>query len=94
METEELHRKAYNAAFDAFGLTIKGEKLVWTTEYYVRMRRGTSGKRNRRQQPIAVQQATLHMAIPVVQNATHLILISLGLIQHAVVIFTPGNLLS
>jgi hypothetical protein len=30
-----LRRKAYNAAFDAFGCTINGQKLVWSTEYYV-----------------------------------------------------------
>jgi HAD superfamily hydrolase (TIGR01509 family) len=34
VETEELHRKAYNAAFEAFGLTIDGTPLVWTVEYY------------------------------------------------------------
>ncbi|KAG2487829.1 hypothetical protein HYH03_013546 [Edaphochlamys debaryana] len=34
VETEELHRKAYNAAFEAFGCAIDGVPLVWTTEYY------------------------------------------------------------
>jgi beta-phosphoglucomutase-like phosphatase (HAD superfamily) len=34
VETEELHRTAYNQAFDAFGLTIGGEPVVWSTEYY------------------------------------------------------------
>ena len=34
LETEELHRQAYNAAFDAAGLTINGEPVVWSVEYY------------------------------------------------------------
>lgn len=35
VETEELHRRAYNAAFQAFGLTIDGQPVEWTVEYYV-----------------------------------------------------------
>jgi HAD superfamily hydrolase (TIGR01509 family) len=34
IETEELHRLAYNAAFDAAGLQINGESVEWTVEYY------------------------------------------------------------
>ena len=34
VETEELHRLAYNKAFDDFGLTIGGEKVDWTVPYY------------------------------------------------------------
>ncbi|GAX77277.1 hypothetical protein CEUSTIGMA_g4723.t1 [Chlamydomonas eustigma] len=34
VETEELHRKAYNAAFQEFGCTINGQPLVWSVEYY------------------------------------------------------------
>jgi len=34
VETEELHRKAYNAAFTAFNLTIDGEPVQWSTDYY------------------------------------------------------------
>ncbi|PNW73203.1 hypothetical protein CHLRE_14g623000v5 [Chlamydomonas reinhardtii] len=34
VETEELHRKAYNAAFAAFECTIDGKPLVWSVEYY------------------------------------------------------------
>ncbi|KAF5832639.1 HAD-like domain-containing protein [Dunaliella salina] len=34
VETEELHRLAYNAAFTAFDLTIDGEPVQWSTEYY------------------------------------------------------------
>lgn len=34
IETEELHRLAYNAAFEAAGLTIGGEPVDWSLEYY------------------------------------------------------------
>jgi len=34
IETEELHRTAYNAAFDAAGLRIDGEPVEWTVAYY------------------------------------------------------------
>jgi HAD superfamily hydrolase (TIGR01509 family) len=34
VETEELHRRAYNAAFEAFACEIDGKPLVWSTEYY------------------------------------------------------------
>lgn len=34
VETEELHRQAYNASFEAFGLTIEGKPVVWEVEYY------------------------------------------------------------
>lgn len=34
IETEELHRTAYNAAFDEFELTINGEAVEWTVPYY------------------------------------------------------------
>jgi hypothetical protein len=30
LETEELHRLAYNAAFKEFDLTIDGEPVVWS----------------------------------------------------------------
>ena len=30
LETEELHRLAYNAAFREFDLTIDGEPVVWS----------------------------------------------------------------
>jgi len=32
--TEELHRLAYNAAFEAYGVEVGGSPLVWTVEYY------------------------------------------------------------
>lgn len=34
LETEELHRLAYNAAFQAADLTIDGEPVDWSVEYY------------------------------------------------------------
>jgi len=34
IETEELHRLAYNAAFDAAKLTIDGSPVEWSVEYY------------------------------------------------------------
>lgn len=34
IETEELHRLAYNAAFEAAGLKVDGEPVEWTVDYY------------------------------------------------------------
>ena len=34
VETEELHRLAYNESFKAFGCTIDGEPVEWSEEYY------------------------------------------------------------
>jgi HAD superfamily hydrolase (TIGR01509 family) len=34
IETEELHRLAYNAAFKSADLTIDGEPVDWSVEYY------------------------------------------------------------
>lgn len=34
LETEELHRLAYNAAFKAAELTINGKPVEWSVEYY------------------------------------------------------------
>jgi HAD superfamily hydrolase (TIGR01509 family) len=34
LETEELHRLAYNAAFKAAELTINGDPVEWSVEYY------------------------------------------------------------
>ena len=36
LETEEFHRLAYNAAFKAADLTIDGEPVEWSVEYYGR----------------------------------------------------------
>jgi len=33
VETEELHRLAYNAAFDAFQLRLGDAPVVWDVEY-------------------------------------------------------------
>jgi len=34
LETEELHRLAYNAAFKQAELTIDGKPVEWSVEYY------------------------------------------------------------
>ena len=34
VETEELHRLAYNGAFEAFELAIDGARVEWRVEYY------------------------------------------------------------
>ena len=34
VETEELHRTAYNMAFEEFGLEIDGVPVVWSVDYY------------------------------------------------------------
>ena len=34
VETEELHRVAYNMAFDKYGLQIDSKPVVWTVDYY------------------------------------------------------------
>ena len=33
-QTEELHRRAYNGAFEAFGLEVDGQPVVWDIKYY------------------------------------------------------------
>jgi hypothetical protein len=35
LETEELHRRAYNAAFTEFGLTIDGEPVEWSVRTFL-----------------------------------------------------------
>ena len=34
IETEEIHRLAYNSAFDEFDLKIDGEPVEWNVPYY------------------------------------------------------------
>ena len=34
VETEELHRVAYNMAFEEFGLEVGGSPVVWSVDYY------------------------------------------------------------
>ena len=43
METEELHRVAYNAAFEAFGLSVGGDPVVWSVGYYDRLQNTLGG---------------------------------------------------
>ncbi|KAI8466363.1 MAG: HAD-like domain-containing protein [Monoraphidium minutum] len=43
VETEELHRRAYNAAFEVFGLTVKGDPCVWDTKYYDMLQNTVAG---------------------------------------------------
>lgn len=37
LETEELHRLAYNEAFRKFDLTINGERVIWTVRARIRV---------------------------------------------------------
>lgn len=37
LETEELHRVAYNAAFREFDLTIDGKPVEWSVRFIVRL---------------------------------------------------------
>lgn len=43
VETEELHRTAYNEAFAKFGLSIGGEPVVWSTAYYDKLQNTVGG---------------------------------------------------
>ncbi|KAJ8608443.1 hypothetical protein CTAYLR_009597 [Chrysophaeum taylorii] len=43
VETEELHRTAYNQAFEAFGLRIGGEPVHWSASYYDRLQNTVGG---------------------------------------------------
>lgn len=43
LETEELHRVAYNAAFANFDLAIDGEPVVWSVEYYDELQNSVGG---------------------------------------------------
>ncbi len=43
VETEELHRLAYNGAFEAFGLKIDGAPIVWDTAYYDKLQNTVGG---------------------------------------------------
>lgn len=43
VETEDLHRRAYNGAFEAFGITVKGEPCVWDTKYYDMLQNTVAG---------------------------------------------------
>jgi HAD superfamily hydrolase (TIGR01509 family) len=43
VETEELHRLAYNGAFEAFGLKIDGTPVTWDTMYYDKLQNTVGG---------------------------------------------------
>ncbi|KAL7548960.1 hypothetical protein ACHAWF_012246 [Thalassiosira exigua] len=47
IETEELHRLAYNAAFEEFDLTIDGEPVEWTVAYYDVLQNTVGGGKNK-----------------------------------------------
>jgi len=43
VETEELHRCAYNDAFATFDLRVGNEPVVWSTEYYDKLQNTVGG---------------------------------------------------
>jgi len=43
VETEELHRRAYNSAFEQFGLQVNGAQVVWETAYYDKLQNTVGG---------------------------------------------------
>jgi HAD superfamily hydrolase (TIGR01509 family) len=43
VETEELHRLAYNAAFATFGATVAGAPVDWTVPYYDKLQNTVGG---------------------------------------------------
>ena len=47
IETEELHRLAYNAAFKEFNLQIENESVEWTVEYYDILQNTVGGGKNK-----------------------------------------------
>jgi len=47
IETEELHRLAYNAAFKEFKLQIGNEPVEWTVEYYDILQNTVGGGKNK-----------------------------------------------
>lgn len=47
IETEELHRLAYNAAFREFNLRIKNEPVEWTVAYYDILQNTVGGGKNK-----------------------------------------------
>mmetsp|Transcript_26149 Transcript_26149/g.38727 ORF Transcript_26149/g.38727 Transcript_26149/m.38727 type:complete len:330 (+) Transcript_26149:136-1125(+) len=47
IETEELHRLAYNAAFKEAELEIDGETVEWTVEYYDVLQNTVGGGKNK-----------------------------------------------
>lgn len=47
IETEELHRLAYNAAFKEFNLQIEGEPVEWSVAYYDVLQNTVGGGKNK-----------------------------------------------
>ena len=47
IETEELHRLAYNAAFKSADLQVDGEPVVWTNAYYDILQNTVGGGKNK-----------------------------------------------
>lgn len=47
IETEELHRLAYNAAFNEFNLKIENEPVEWTVAYYDILQNTVGGGKNK-----------------------------------------------
>jgi len=47
IETEELHRLAYNAAFQSANLQIDGKPVEWTVEYYDVLQNTVGGGKNK-----------------------------------------------
>lgn len=47
IETEELHRQAYNAAFKAANLKIDGSPVEWSIEYYDVLQNTVGGGKNK-----------------------------------------------
>jgi len=47
IETEELHRLAYNAAFQEAGLLIEGNPVEWSVEYYDILQNTVGGGKNK-----------------------------------------------
>ena len=45
VETEELHRTAYNMAFEEFGLEIDGVPVVWSVDYYDHLANTVGGRK-------------------------------------------------
>ena len=43
VETEELHRLAYNKAFQTFGLTVQDKPVQWSVEYYDKLQNTVGG---------------------------------------------------
>jgi HAD superfamily hydrolase (TIGR01509 family) len=43
VETEELHRLAYNSAFENYGLLINGKRVEWSKDYYAHLANTVGG---------------------------------------------------